>query len=415
MVDQRRFDDQRSTLDAAAAAELLGVDRRTLYAYVARGLVRSFPGPQGRRRQYAREDLDRLAARSRARGGHGAVAAGALRFGEAVLDSAITAVEPGGIRYRGTPLAELLRRREPFERVAELLWTGALPASQEPWEALPVPWTRLRALVRDRSPLAALGLVVAALAAADPDAAVDDGRASLEQARRVVRTLAVALAPGFGSEAVGRATRERTLAGACAAALGCGRSAEQRAAIELTLVASADHELNASTFAARIAASTGAGLFACVAAAIGVLSGPRHGAAPLRVEALVDAIGRPARAAALVRQRVRSGEAIPGFGHPLYHDGDPRAAPLLGAAEALAPRSPRVRTLLALVRAMAAAGRDAPNLDVGLAAVAAALALPRGAASGLFAVGRSAGWIAHVLEQRKSDLVLRPRARSVGR
>ena len=415
MVDQRRFDDQRSTLDARAAAALLGVDRRTLYAYVARGLVRSFPGTQGRARQYAREDLERLRARTKARAGHGAVAAGALRFGEPVLDSAITAVDPSGIRYRGHPLHELVEHGVGYEATAELLWTGVLPTAVSSWRAGTVPWARLRPLVRPTtSAIARMALVIDALAAAHPHAGADEGSAALERARAIVPLLARALAPSLAEPSIRAAAHETTIAGACAKVLGCRAGGEGRRAIEIALVLCADHELNASAFAARIAASTGADLHACLAAALAVMTGPRHGASSLRVEALLDEIGAPARAAAVVRARLQRGDTIPGFGQPLYRDGDPRAPPLFAAAQSIAPRSPRVRTIVAVIAAMAAAGREHPNVDLGLAAIAAALALPRGSATGLFALGRSAGWIAHALEQRDSAFVLRPRARYVG-
>lgn len=421
MVDQRRFDDQRSTLDARAAAALLGVDRRTLYAYVARGLVRSFPGAHGRARQYARDDLERLRTRTKARAGHGPVAAGAMRFGEPVLDSAITAVEPTGIRYRGLPLGELVARGIGFEQTAELLWTRAIPAAPPRWRAATFAWARLRALVRPTtSPIAVMGLVVGARAAVDVDAGTDEGGAALERARTIVPLLARALAPGLADARLRAASGETTIAGTCAAVLGCRAGAEGRRAIELALVLCADHELNASAFAARIAASTGADLHACLGAALAVMTGPRHGTSALRVEAMLNELGglagagAAARAKTLVRARLQRGEAIPGFGQPLYRDGDPRAPPLLDAALSIAPRNPRVAAIAAVVAAMAAAGRDPPNLDLGLAAIAAALALPPGSASGLFALGRSAGWIAHALEQREHPFVLRPRARYVG-
>ena len=103
MVDQRRFDNQPRDewLDAREAAGRLGVQTRTLYAYVSRGLLRSVAGERGKQRLYARDDVDRLRARHDARAGHGAVAAGALRWGEPVLDSAITAITPRGPVYRG--------------------------------------------------------------------------------------------------------------------------------------------------------------------------------------------------------------------------------------------------------------------------------------------------------------------------
>ena len=174
---------------------------------------------------------------------------------------------------------------------------------------------------------------------------------------------------------------------------------------------SADHELNPSSFTARVAASTGADLYACVGAALGALSGPEHSGACERVEALLAEIGTPARVATVIEDRTRRGDALPGFGHPLYVHGDPRAAALLAG---LAPRRRAERTLAALVARMKAARREPPNIDLALVATASALGLPPGAASAIFAVGRAAGWIAHVLEQREAGFVLRPRARYTG-
>jgi len=131
------------------------------------------------------------------------------------------------------------------------------------------------------------------------------------------------------------------------------------------------------------------------------------------VEVFAREAGGAAGAAAAVRDRMRRGEQLPGFGHPLYADGDPRAAPLLEAAFALAPRAPRVRTLAAIVAAMEESGRPKPNVDTGLAAAAAALDLPIGMGPAIFAIARTAGWVAHVLEQYESAFVLRPRARFV--
>ncbi|HYU44302.1 MAG TPA: citrate/2-methylcitrate synthase [Vicinamibacteria bacterium] len=154
---------------------------------------------------------------------------------------------------------------------------------------------------------------------------------------------------------------------------------------------------------------------ACVSAGLAALSGPRHGGACDRVEALVAETARPARARDVVRDRSRRGESVPGFGHPLYPQGDPRAGVLLAEARRQAPRPPQaLQTLWALVAAMSEAGQQAPTLDAGLVALSLALGLPGGSAAGLFAVGRSAGWIAHALEQRAAGFLLRPRAHYVG-
>jgi len=184
-------------------------------------------------------------------------------------------------------------------------------------------------------------------------------------------------------------------------------------AIDAALVASLDHELNPSSFVARVAAAAGADMPSCLTAALATLSGARHGGQVDRVEILLDAIGPKDRARGFVDERLRRGEAIPGFGHRLYPQGDPRATLLLDVARGLGRRSARLDTLLALVRAMQESGQEPPTLDLGLAAVTAALGLPPGAPIVVFAIGRTAGWIAHVVEQRESGQVLRPRARYV--
>ena len=112
----------------------------------------------------------------------------------------------------------------------------------------------------------------------------------------------------------------------------------------------------------------------------------------------------------VVHERARRGELIPGFGHPLYPQGDPRAEPLLEAARALSAGNPAVRTLFALIEAMRESGRPAPTIDAGLVAVSTALGMPRGFGVALFAVGRTAGWVAHVLEQYEAGFLIRPRA-----
>src|SRR3954469_13500932 len=122
-------------LSAREAARRLGVRLPTLYAYVSRGLLRSVPGEARGRRGYFREDVDRLRARHRARAGHAAAAAGALRWGEPVLDSALTEIGPRGPRYRGRESASLVADGVSLEAVAELLWTGATVEGRPSWAA----------------------------------------------------------------------------------------------------------------------------------------------------------------------------------------------------------------------------------------------------------------------------------------
>ena len=176
--------------------------------------------------------------------------------------------------------------------------------------------------------------------------------------------------------------------------------------IRRTLVLLADHELNPSAFAARVAASTGASLAAATLAGLATLSGPLHGGMGARVRGL-------AAAAALegprqvVAARLAHWTPPPGFGHPLYPDGDPRAQALLKSFQISLP-------LAALREAVEDATGARETIDFALAALTKALNLPEDAPFILFAVARSAGWLAHALEQAREGTPIRPRARYVG-
>ena len=406
-------------VSAKEAAKILGIKLDTLYAYVSRGLVRSVSGEGKKARLYLRSDLDRLRARSEAHRGHAPVAAGALRWGEPVLDSAITGIDEGGPIYRGLPAVRLAVDGVPFESVAELLWTGVLPAKAPEWPAPPRALAlELRAfsglLPAGCAPVGVMAALVPLLAQGDQARFGAATGAELERARRLIRYLAASFALPRAPRRASEALAAPSIAAAVCLALDLPRRAAVREAIDRALVLSADHELNASAFAARVAGSAGCDVYTCVQAALAVVQGPEHGGACDRMEALLQETGRPERAAATVRDRARRGEALPGFNHRLYPRGDPRGPPLIAAAEALAPRAPGVRTMSALVVAMRELGHAGPSVDAGLVALASALGLPAGSAVGLFALGRSAGWIAHALEQRAAGYMLRPRARYVG-
>jgi citrate synthase len=404
------------TLSAGEAAALLGVKPATLYAYVSRGLLRSVPGPARRERRYLRPEVEQLRA-ERGRPGRRSGASGvapALRWGEPVLESAITAIGPEGPRYRGRAAVALAEADAPFESVAEWLWGGAWVDAGPEWtgdggqavapDVAPVP--------AGTPPIDALACLVPALGAREPERHQLGRSATIAAARRLILQCAAGVAAGL-APARAVAARGRSVAAVLGMALGARGGRAGVRALNRALVLCADHELNASTFAARVAASTDADLYACCAAALAALSGPRHGRHADRVAALVAEAGTAAAADRTVRARARRGEALPGFHHPLYPAGDPRAEPLLAAARALQPDDAGVAICDALVAAMAPAG-GRPTLDVGLVALASALALPPGGATAVFAVGRMAGWVAHVLEQRDTGVMLRPRARYVG-
>ena len=437
MVDQSGFDNQpisaeEATLSAREASERLGVKRATLYAYVSRGLVRAVPG-EGRRKRYVEADVERLLARSRARSGHGAVAAGALRWGEPVLDTEIGDAGPQGLWYRGHDAVALAEEQGVgFEAVMELLMVGALPAAGRQLEVQRAPALGEEASLSQG--VAHRRRCVDVMMAALPQMALQVGAARFGVRPQVeaamARGLVAELAALCGLTGAGggwdRVRRSREEAASVAAGLALaagvepGRLGEVSRAIDGALILCADHGLNVSSFAARTIASAGADLYACLQGALAAMSGPLHGGATERAEALVarlaDGAG-PEEIGARVEGMLRRGEVVPGFGHPLYPDGDPRAAVLLRWAAGRpveAADGAALEAVLALVETMEEAGQPRPNLDMGLVALRAALGLPRGFALAIFAVGRVAGWAAHVLEQRSSDHLIRPRARYVG-
>lgn len=399
---------QTDWLSAKQASTRLGVKLATLYAYTSRGLITSISSEGTRGRRYASEDVERLRTRHDARSGHAPVAASALRFGEPVLETRISHVSHEGLFYRGYSAIELARNNVGFERVAELLWSGTLPDSApalSPQHGA-INAKRIWPHLAGASALSKMALILAFLAIQDEDRHAQSDLAEHARARAVTRWLAC-------SPAV-TPPKPTDVASTLLLALGVTPTEKLRVHVDRALVLSAEHELNASTFAARVAASAGADLYACLGAAVGTLSGNLHGGLCDRVEALVASIGSRARAARTVREWLARGEQVPGFGHPLYPNGDPRGALLLEMARNYGAKREPARTALALVDAMAEGGHPLPTLDAGLVALCECLELPRGSAATIFAVGRTAGWVAHILEQRAAGFLLRPRARYVG-
>jgi citrate synthase len=419
-------------LSSAEAASRLGVKPATLYAYVSRGLLRSQRAPDGRTTTFDPAEVERLARRGRRRGrldppGAAAAAPGPAQrssAGELVFVSELTSIDDGVLRYRGLDATELAGRYS-FEQVAGWLWTGRLGG-----------WTRWRAeaaavaaatacqaaLPPATLPLDRLRVAAAALAAADelrfelhPEAVVTTGRALV--AGLVDSLPELAPAPGAAvAEAAGGgrlhadAVAARLWRRLCAAPPGPGMVD----VLDVALVLAADHELAASAVAARVAASVQADPYAVVGAGLGTVSGALHGGLSLAAETLLAEIGTPERAQRVIGDRLRWGEQVPGLGHSLYPDGDPRAACLLGWLGRAAAGSDRLAVVAAVVDAVRRRRLPAPNVDFALAALAFAAGMTRGAAETVFAVGRIAGWLAHALEEYQRHTPIRPRARYTG-
>lgn len=390
-------------ITAAEAARLLGVSRATLYAYVSRGFVRSEAVPgRPRVRRYSKDDVNRLRRRSEERRDPEKAAGNALQWGMPILESSISLMANGRLYYRGYDAAELARTRS-IDEVASLIWCGNFDvdfsstplhvvAGGRSAEGLPFV-TRAQAML----PL---------VAARDPLAFDLRPQAVALTGWRIVNLLTSVAAESSELESA----IEETLTMHWKP-----RGANAAAIIRAALIACADHELNVSAFTARCIASAGANPYSVVVGGLAAIEGVKHGGASARVETLFEELKRSRDVRRTLTARLRRGEPVDGFGHPLYRDGDPRAKLLFELLDEHYPKSKE----LAFAREVAAIGEQAlgekPTIDFALVALVHTLKLPEGTALTLFAIGRSIGWIGHAIEQYETGATIRPRAKYVGR
>lgn len=472
-------------IDAATAAERLGIKPATLYAYVSRGVVQRRHSEDGRRSLFSAEEIERLARRGRPR----------AQPPELVIESAVTSLGVDRPYYRGTD-ALALARTAAFETVAEWLWTGdpgvwlraapggrrlqpdgglrAAPGERrlepdarlrgapggrwlepdaglrgapgtwrfEPGDGLRAAVAAQRGLPGDLMPLDRLQVIVTVLGASDSLRYQLDPDSVTATARRLIAGLVDALPP-LG-EPQGDTIAERLWSRLCPHPATPGLLDALRAALVLL----ADHELAASTLAARVAASAKADPYAVVLTGLGVLGGPLHGGASYAAERLLDEITHPGEAPRVIGERVRRGERIPGFGHSVYKNGDARGTLLLdlirkavtetGARTAPCPpakrahrggpgeparlgdpgetvlRPDRIDVVDAVLAEMRRRRLPHPNVDLALATLVTVSGMTRGAGEAIFAVARAAGWLAHAMEEYRRGSLLRLRASYTG-
>ena len=386
-------------LSTTEAARRLGVKPETLYAYVSRGMVRSFPGTGTRGSRFERGDIEALLARRRSNPGGSP---------ETVVASRITRISENGVLYRGHRVETLVEHR--YENVAELLWDT--PATSGPWPSVPL---RMPTLPGDTLLADRLRIAIAVSALEDPGRHDLRAESTVVSARQMIASVVSALPAGGATPTLTLAGRRHrdSIAALLATRLGAPKpNPALTRAVNTALVLLADHELATSTFAARLAASTRADVYSAVAAGA-ACGGPLHVGASRDVTRLfrrAEEIG-PRRA---VTEELSAGRHLAGFGHKIYAK-DPRHDPffeLVRTAGFSGRRLTLVEEVLELGRARVPVE---PNVDFAGAALTYCAGLRDDAAEAIFLVARMAGWIAHAREEfEESPLRFRARGLYVG-
>jgi citrate synthase len=396
-------------LSTAETARRLGVKPETVYAYVSRGLLTRERTASGS--TFDPQEIAQLAHRARHAPADGAPPGGPVFVTE------VAKIQEGRLCYRGLDAVTLSRSRS-FEEVATWVWTGRWPTERErPWRATRPALNSVRAVLKC---FGNESLPVERWMVAVPTAAlVDDLRHDLAPAavpivgRRLIATLVDTLPMvGIRSEG-GRSVSERLWPRLSPLPLTPGR----RQVIEAALVLSADHELAASTLAARVAAALRADPYAVVSTGLGPASGnwyPGSTGAPGEVERLLAEAERsdPERA---VGDRLRqSGSPVHGFGMPLYPAGDPRGRELLARLREVGGDPARHLLVERIMRIGRDRGFPAPNVDLGLGALSFCAEMIPGAGQAIATLGKVAGWLAHAMEEYAEPTRFRARAAYVG-
>lgn len=416
-------------IGAAEAAQRLGVKQATLYAYVSRGMLTRRRGEDGRSSLFEADEVARLTQKGQPRRAAGT--------GDFVIESGLTEVADGRFRYRGMEVTKLALWR-PFEEVAGWLWTGSLGkpgdrqpqeknAAAQPWQATPeavAAGTGAQAALPEGTlPLERLRVIVPAMAATDLLRLHLDPPAVVAAGRNIIAGMVDCLpdpSAGASASASGPYVPSARLAEGGIAGRFWYRICPKRpdpgllGALRAAMALLADHELAASTFAARMAASVRADPYAVVATGLGALGTSRqYGGASLGAETMLSAIRDPADAVRVVGDLMRRGERIPGFGD--FSDSpDPRAKALLDLVKKAAPRSARYVVADAVLEETRRRALPEPNVGFALAVLVNVAGMVTGAGEAIFAVARTAGWIAHAMEEYAKNVPLRPRTVYIG-
>lgn len=391
--------DASSWITTEAVAQRLGVKKETVYAYVSRGLLTA--DRVGRQSRFKLSEVDALAQRTGA------------DQSDAGFSTAIFSRDDGRLTYRDRPVAQLATR-ERFESVAELLWDADARPEVAEWpgpdpEACDTVRRALNTLPDDVLVSDKFKTGVALLGALDGPGSSYHVPEVATSGRRLLMSLAETL-PDPAGGAGKRAASDTRLAHRLWTGLTTHPADDEHVGLlDTALILSAEHGLAPSTTVARTAASLGATLYGVLSAGMGAGTNDVYGSSALIVEDMLRGLESPPRSLRALADQARIQGRLPGFGHHLYPEGDLRAQLLLNRLQTVAPDNPRLAQVWTLSRVMDERGLPPPNLYLALATMAYSFEMPRGATEAIFALGRSAGWIAHAIEEYRKRPLQAPR------
>ena len=400
-------------LGAEEAARRLGVKTATLYAYVSRGILRRRRAADGRS-VFDPAEIERLARRGRPRGPRPS--------SELIVESSITSLADDRPHYRGRDAVELAASWE-FERVARWLWTGTAvgdghrdtddaSAGGPPWrasaEAVAAGRAAQSGLPDDVLPLERLQVITPALAATDPLRLNLDPSTLVLIGQSIIAGMVDCLPGESSGDGIAARLWNKLIPGSATP------TPMLVDALRAALVLLADHELAASTLAARVAASVRADPYGVVSTGLGVVGGPLHGGASLSAEAMLAEANGAAEAHHAVGRRLRRGDRIPGLGHTVYKSTDGRATALMDRIRAAAPDHPRLAVAEAVLAESSRRRLPGPNVEFALAVLVSVAGMVTGAGEAIFAIARTAGWLAHAMEEYAHATPMRLRAVYIG-
>lgn len=391
-------------LTAEEVAERLNIKRETVYAYVSRGRLASRRSEDGRGSVFDPLDVERLAARVKRSG----------RPGSGAPESEITLIQDGQLYYRGLNARRLAAERS-FEDTAELLW-GSDRNRGHDWEPGPDA-DRLGASVAEllppnTLPVDHLKVIASFLGALEPPGWEGSADVVAASARRLLMTMIAALP--MHSEPVewtGEPVAGRLVPYLWSRLCAREPSVSELRALSAALVVGADHDLATATMVVRTAARAGVDPGGIVRLGLDVGSGPVKGAAGLAIETFLRDVATRSNVEGALARRLRQGEPVPGFGHVMYPDGDPRAAEVLDRLREADVDPERLATVEEVIDRQMRRGLPPPNAGFSLSALSYVTDMLPGAGEVIFVISRTAGWIAHAIEEYGSDPA--PRLNSV--